>query len=288
MFSYGCHKGAFGYVVNSHKGVFGSVVNSHKGAFGFVVNSHKGAFGSVVSSLKGAFVLLFSDPYILQHVDICDIYLIKGKTLNFVNMRNVMAFFVISISSDSSEESVGTSTTRVILFGTILTTIPPTTPTTDLPVIHDDTLLTPTISPTISTIPHVAPTIKYTSPFINTDSSDSDTLDSPLSQDPYETVVSRWRSRVVVRSSPQSSPIRQILPAPPGLPSKPAVLVLPGQPIPIGRLIVPSPMGVMPHQILWMIYRLLLLRGHLARCRSPNSFVPVVSPVRGALVPDIY
>ncbi|GKE29777.1 hypothetical protein Tco_1445161, partial [Tanacetum coccineum] len=87
-------------------------------------------------------------------------------------------FPVISISSDSSEESVGTSTTRVILFGTIPTTIPPTTPTTDLPVIHDDTLLTPTISPTI---PHVAPIIQYTSPFIDTDSSDSDTPDSPPS-----------------------------------------------------------------------------------------------------------
>ncbi|GJT46205.1 hypothetical protein Tco_0954920 [Tanacetum coccineum] len=56
----------------------------------------------------------------------------------------VMAFSVISISSNSSEESMGTSTARVILFGIILTTIPPTTPTIDLPVTHDDTLLIPT------------------------------------------------------------------------------------------------------------------------------------------------
>ncbi|GJV34487.1 hypothetical protein Tco_1394887 [Tanacetum coccineum] len=62
-------------------------------------------------------------------------------------LGEVMAFSVISISSDSSEESVGTSTARVILFGTILASIPSTTPTNDLPVIHDDTLLTPTISP---------------------------------------------------------------------------------------------------------------------------------------------
>ncbi|GJT29133.1 hypothetical protein Tco_0909408, partial [Tanacetum coccineum] len=95
----------------------------------------------------------------------------------------VMAFSVILISS---EESMGTSTARVILFGTIPTTIPPTTLTIDLPVIHDDILLTPTISPTI---PPVVPTIQYTSPFIDTDSSDSDTPDSPPSQDPYETVV---------------------------------------------------------------------------------------------------
>nr|GEV48856.1 hypothetical protein [Tanacetum cinerariifolium] len=98
----------------------------------------------------------------------------------------VIAFFVISISSDSSEESVGTSTSRVILFGTIPTTIPPTTPTTDLPVIHHDTMLTPTI---------------------------------PL--DPYKAVVARWRSQVAARSSPPSSPIRQILPAPPELPRRP-------------------------------------------------------------------
>nr|GEW25174.1 hypothetical protein [Tanacetum cinerariifolium] len=99
-----------------------------------------------------------------------------------------MAFSVISISSDSSKESMGASTARVILFGMIPTTIPPTTPTTDLPIIHDDTLLTPTISPTIPIIPPIAPTIQYISLFINTDSSDSGTLNSPPSQDPYESV----------------------------------------------------------------------------------------------------
>ncbi|GJY12816.1 hypothetical protein Tco_0382125, partial [Tanacetum coccineum] len=104
-----------------------------------------------------------------------------------------MAFFVISVSLNSSKESVVTSTAQVILFGTIPTTIPPTTPTTHLPVIQDDTLLTPTISPTI---PLVAPNIQYTSPFIDTDLSDSDTPNLPPSQDPYETVVAQWRSCV--------------------------------------------------------------------------------------------
>nr|GEW00774.1 hypothetical protein [Tanacetum cinerariifolium] len=95
-----------------------------------------------------------------------------------------MAASAIAISADSSEESVGTSTARVILFSTILTAIATT--------------------------------------------------------DPYEVTVARWRSRVATRSSPSSSPtdmtlpIRQILPAPPSLPRRPAVLVLPGQPIPIG------------------------------------------------------
>nr|GEU85991.1 hypothetical protein [Tanacetum cinerariifolium] len=44
----------------------------------------------------------------------------------------------------TSEESVGTSTTRVILFGTIPTTISATVPIVDPPVVHDDTPLIPT------------------------------------------------------------------------------------------------------------------------------------------------
>ncbi|GJS51659.1 putative reverse transcriptase domain-containing protein [Tanacetum coccineum] len=82
-------------------------------------------------------------------------------------------FSVISISSDSSEESVGTSTARVILFGAIPTTIPSTTPTADLPIIHDDTLM---IHPLFYQF---------------------DTSKKPPSQDPYEVIVARWRSRVM-------------------------------------------------------------------------------------------
>ncbi|GJU38839.1 hypothetical protein Tco_1191796 [Tanacetum coccineum] len=55
-----------------------------------------------------------------------------------------MAIFVISVSSDLSKESVGTSTRRVILFGTIPTTIPDTTPSVIPPSTHIDTALTPT------------------------------------------------------------------------------------------------------------------------------------------------
>ncbi|GKC27225.1 hypothetical protein Tco_1034519, partial [Tanacetum coccineum] len=107
----------------------------------------------------------------------CDRLVSRAKVIE----NQVMDFSVILISSDSSKESVGTSTARVILFGTIPATISPSTPTTDLLVIHDDTLLTPFISPTIPIIPLVAPTIQYTSPFINTDSSNNDTSDSPPS-----------------------------------------------------------------------------------------------------------
>nr|GFB30317.1 hypothetical protein [Tanacetum cinerariifolium] len=57
-----------------------------------------------------------------------------------------MATLVILISSDSSEDSMGTPIGRVILFGTIPTTIPDTTlmiapPTADTPIIA------PTIPP---------------------------------------------------------------------------------------------------------------------------------------------
>ncbi|GKD08062.1 hypothetical protein Tco_1187747 [Tanacetum coccineum] len=109
-----------------------------------------------------------------------------------------MAISIISISSDSSEESVGTSTTQVILFGMIPTTILPTVATADLPVIHDDTSQiptdTPTTSPIVPTIQPIAPTIQYTSPFVCTDSSDNDTFERPPSQDPYEVIVAWWRS----------------------------------------------------------------------------------------------
>ncbi|GJY52037.1 hypothetical protein Tco_0442884 [Tanacetum coccineum] len=124
------------------------------------------------------------------------------------------------------------SIARVILFGMIPTTIPSTTPTVDLPIIHDDTPLIPTdtltISPVVPTIPPIAPTIQYTSSFIYNESSDNDTPNSPPSQDPYEVTIAWWRSRVTARSSPPSSLIRQILPAPPRLPRRPAILLFLG------------------------------------------------------------
>ncbi|GJR61173.1 putative reverse transcriptase domain-containing protein [Tanacetum coccineum] len=136
---------------------------------------------------------------------------------------------IISISLDSSEESVGMFTARVILFGTIPTSIPATVPIVNTPVVHDDTPLIPIETPTI---PPVISTLPYTSSFLYTDLSDSDTSNRPPSQDPYKVIVPRWRSRVAVRSSP---PTHQILPAPPSLPRRPSILVLPGQPIPFGR-----------------------------------------------------
>ncbi|GJR25561.1 putative reverse transcriptase domain-containing protein [Tanacetum coccineum] len=55
-----------------------------------------------------------------------------------------MAISVISVSSDSSEDSVGTPAGRVILFGTIPTTIPDTTPSVTSPTTYIDTTPIPT------------------------------------------------------------------------------------------------------------------------------------------------
>nr|GEV07715.1 hypothetical protein [Tanacetum cinerariifolium] len=60
---------------------------------------------------------------------------------------------VISITSDSSEDSMGTPAGRVILFGTIPTTIPDTTPLIILPIAD-----TPIIAPTIPLSPDYTPT----------------------------------------------------------------------------------------------------------------------------------
>ncbi|GKB99330.1 hypothetical protein Tco_0985467, partial [Tanacetum coccineum] len=137
-----------------------------------------------------------------------------------------MAISTISISSDSFEESFGTPSGRVLWFGRIPTTVPVTTPTIDPPVIHDDTLLipteTPTISPITSTIPPTAPTMHYTSPFIYTDSSDDDTPNTPPSPTHKIPLV-------------EVAPPSQIPPASPGVCRRRVPIVSPGQPIPHGR-----------------------------------------------------
>ncbi|GKB75869.1 hypothetical protein Tco_0942764 [Tanacetum coccineum] len=139
-----------------------------------------------------------------------------------------MAISVISVSSDSSEESVGTSTGRVILFGIIPTTIPNTTHSVIPPTTHIDTTLIPAVAPTIPPSPdytpaspdyspasdtefdlsedpssdHIPP-LPATSPFLSStdDSSDSDIPDTPPSPThgtPFtEATLSTQRSPVV-------------------------------------------------------------------------------------------
>ncbi|GKC90803.1 hypothetical protein Tco_1151452, partial [Tanacetum coccineum] len=120
-------------------------------------------------------------------------------------------------------------------FGRISTSVPATTPTIDPPVIHDDTSLiptkTPTISPITSTIPPTPPTTHYTSSFIHTDSSDDDTPDTPPS--PTHEIPP-------VKVAPAAS---RILPASPGVRHRRVTIVSPRQPIPHGRLYHYHPNG---------------------------------------------
>nr|GFC38837.1 peroxisomal fatty acid beta-oxidation multifunctional protein AIM1-like [Tanacetum cinerariifolium] len=71
-----------------------------------------------------------------------------------------MAISVISVSSDSSEESVGPLVGRVILFGTIPTTILDTTPAIIPPTTQTDTTVIPTKIPIIA--PTIPPSSDYT------------------------------------------------------------------------------------------------------------------------------
>ncbi|GKA59345.1 hypothetical protein Tco_0758658, partial [Tanacetum coccineum] len=150
---------------------------------------------------------------------------------------------------DSSEESVGTSTGRVILFGTIPTTIPNTTLSVIPPNTHIDTTPIPIVSPTITPSPDYTPTspdyssasdtvfdpsedpssdhippLPATSPFLSStdDSSESDIPDTPPSpthDTPFtETTLSTQRSPVA------SSALRRRV-----------MILSPGQPIPHGR-----------------------------------------------------
>ncbi|GJU68320.1 hypothetical protein Tco_1254579 [Tanacetum coccineum] len=154
----------------------------------------------------------------------------------------VMAISVISVSSDSSEESVGTSTGRLILFVTIPTTIPDTTPFMIPPSTHIDTALTPTSPDYTPTSPdytpasdtesdpsedpssdHIPP-LPTISPFLSStdDSSDSDTPDtqsSPTHGTPFTKMT----------LSTQSTPIASCAL------HRRVMILAPGQPIPHGR-----------------------------------------------------
>ncbi|GJV78695.1 hypothetical protein Tco_1514565 [Tanacetum coccineum] len=164
-------------------------------------------------------------------------------------LTQVMAISVISVSLDSSEESVETSTGLVILFGTIPTTIPDTTSFVIPPTTHIDTIPTPTVSPTISPSPdytpaspdyspafdtefnpsedlssdHISP-LPATSPFLSStdNSSDSDIPDTPPSPThdiPFtETTLSTQRSLTT-----------------PGALRRRVMILSPGQSIPHGR-----------------------------------------------------
>ncbi|GJU47270.1 hypothetical protein Tco_1204536 [Tanacetum coccineum] len=80
-----------------------------------------------------------------------------------------MVISIILVSSDSSEDSVGTPAGRVILFGTIPTTIPDTTPSVTLPTTYIDTTPILTVSPIIPPSPDYTPTSPDYSPASDTE-----------------------------------------------------------------------------------------------------------------------
>nr|GEY06705.1 hypothetical protein [Tanacetum cinerariifolium] len=161
-----------------------------------------------------------------------------------------MAILVISVSSNSSEDSMGTPVGQVILFGTIPTTILDTTPVIAPPTTQIDTTVIPIETPIIAhTIPpspdytpaspkyspaseteydpsedpssgHI-PSLPTVSPFLSLgdDTTDSDTPDTPPSpthDTPFtEITASTQRSSVIPR--------RRVM------------ILAPGQPIPHGR-----------------------------------------------------
>ncbi|GJX86259.1 hypothetical protein Tco_0337033 [Tanacetum coccineum] len=92
----------------------------------------------------------------------------------------VMAILVISISSDLSEDSVGTLAGRVILFGTIPTTIPDTTPVITPPATQTNTPVIPTETPIIA--PTIPPSPDYTP--ASPDYSPASDSESDPSEDP--------------------------------------------------------------------------------------------------------
>nr|GEY19096.1 hypothetical protein [Tanacetum cinerariifolium] len=87
-----------------------------------------------------------------------------------------MDISIISASSDLLEESVGTSTGRVILFGTIPTTISDTTLSMTLPSTPIDTTLIPIV--TIPPSPDYTPTSLDYSPASDTESDPFEDLSS--------------------------------------------------------------------------------------------------------------
>ncbi|GJT73910.1 putative reverse transcriptase domain-containing protein [Tanacetum coccineum] len=128
----------------------------------------------------------------LETVEIMDreVKRLKQSRIPIVNVRSnsrrgpefhrVMAISVISISSDSSEDSVGTPAGRVILFGTIPTIIPDTTPVITPPATHTNIPLIPTETPIIAlTIP---PSPDYTPTSL--DYSPASDSESDPSEDP--------------------------------------------------------------------------------------------------------
>nr|GEU35028.1 hypothetical protein [Tanacetum cinerariifolium] len=173
-----------------------------------------------------------------------------------------MVISVILVSLDSSEDSVGEPTGRVILFGTIPTTIPNTTQVIALPTTQIDTIVIPIeipiIAPAIPSSPGYTPASPDYSPASKTEfdpsedpssghipplphvlpflSSDDDTTDSDTPATPPSPTHDILFTKIT--ASTQRSPI---------IPHRRVMILAPGQPIPHGRPYRYHPNGALSH-----------------------------------------
>ncbi|GJV93414.1 hypothetical protein Tco_1541227 [Tanacetum coccineum] len=159
-----------------------------------------------------------------------------------------MAAPVISISSGSSEESVGSHVPQVILFGTIPTSIPVIhVVPAKVPIVHANPLVAPEVGavsvispigmldlvdyssssdsdPSEDSLP-VAPELPLVSPFLCSDDSEADGESEPAEQRPE-------RHESLTPSS--EFPLAPVV-APPEICRRPSILIRPGEAIPFGR-----------------------------------------------------
>nr|GEY38699.1 hypothetical protein [Tanacetum cinerariifolium] len=171
-----------------------------------------GSAGNRISSMTMALLIPKYQDYQTQHV------LIIGTSQSRQHDKSepVMAISVISISSDSSEDSMGTPAGRVILFGTIPTTISDTTP-----LIAPPTTDTPIIAPNIPPSPDYTPA--------SPDYSPASEAESDPSEDPASGHIPPLPATSPFLSSDDDT-TRSIV-----IPRCRVMILAPGQPIPHGR-----------------------------------------------------
>ncbi|GJT07104.1 putative reverse transcriptase domain-containing protein [Tanacetum coccineum] len=160
--------------------------------------------------------------------------------------RSVMAAPVISISSDISDESVGSFFPRVILIVSISVEVSVApevgAATVALPVrvLELDTHSSSEADPSKTSLPPVSVT-HMVSPFLCSNDSESDTEmpERHVSPTPHDAMLTRWRSRVASRSSSPTTSTPEISTTP--IPPAPSAVVAPSTDIisldiPIDRL----------------------------------------------------
>ncbi|GJY86128.1 putative reverse transcriptase domain-containing protein [Tanacetum coccineum] len=180
------------------------------------------------------------------------------------HLPEIIAASAIAIFFYSSNESVGSPPSQVILFGDIPTIIPSTSV-----VALEISTIAPVIlsaAPVVETTLIASPTglAHFTATAISplcTDSFEApDSSDGPPSQDPYVATVARWRSRVTTRPSSSSE-----------FPIAPVIAI----PRIRSSVIDFEPQLRSSHSA----------RPSRKRCRSPVNSVPSSTPVMGSLDP---